>query len=107
MFFNVRHEYTWPWASRSPNDTPSVGGVILVTARDEFLIAGSGVVITLQPAIDDEVVAGILSMEERRFVGGQWTPGRRMNGDQDHQGRQMHLPGGAYGIQKVRLYRYK
>jgi Domain of unknown function (DUF5597) len=69
--------------------------------------AVSGVVNTFQPAIDDEVVAGILSMEEGRFVGGQWTPGRRMNGDQDHQGRQMHLPGGAYGIQKVRLYRYK
>jgi beta-galactosidase GanA len=105
--FSVRHEYTWPWATRSPNDTPRVGGMILMSDKDEFYIAGSGVVITFQPVGGGQAMAGVVSMEEGSFVDGVWTPGRRMNGDQDHQGRQMHLPGGVYGIQKVRLYTYR
>ncbi len=52
-------------------------------------------------------IAGIGSMDEGAFVDGRWVAGRRLNGDQDHQGRQMYLPGGEYGIQKVRLYTYK
>jgi hypothetical protein len=40
-------------------------------------------------------------------VKGKWVAGRRMNGDQDHQGRHLQLPGGEYGIQKVKLYKYK
>ena len=31
---------------------------------------------------------GILQAEEGKYVNGKWIIGRRMNGDQDHQGRQ-------------------
>ncbi len=105
--FTVKHEYTWPYASRTTSDTPRVGGMILMIAKDEFYIAGSGVVITFQSASGDGASAGIASMDEGTFVNGRWVPGRRMNGDQDHQGRHMALPSSEYGIQKVKLYTYK
>jgi len=105
--FTVKHEHTWPYAPRAAGDTPRYGGMIIVTGEDEFTIAGSGVVITFQSSTGDGTIAGIASMEEGVFVNGKWVAGRRMNGDQDHQGRHMHLPGGEYGIQKVRLYTYK
>jgi hypothetical protein len=81
--------------------------MIIMTAKDEFYIAGSGVVVTFQPSSGDGTNAGIASMDEGVFVNGSWVAGRRMNGDEDHQGRHMYLPGGEYGIQKVHLYTYR
>lgn len=105
--FKVRHEFTWPYADRTPSDTPRVGGMIIMTGKDEFFIAGSGVLVTFQSAVEDGSIAGIAAMDEGKFVDGTWVAGRRMNGDQDHQGRHMYLPGREFGIQKVRLYTYR
>jgi hypothetical protein len=105
--FTAKHEYTWPYAHRASSDTPRVGGMILMTAKDEFYIAGSGVVVTFKVSSADGTIAGIASLDEGAFVDGKWVAGRRLNGDQDHQGRHMYLPGGEFGIQKIRLYIYK
>lgn len=105
--FTVKHEHTWPYAVRSQGDTPRFGGMIIMTAKDEFYIAGSGVLVTFQSSSHDDTIAGIADMDEGVFVNGKWVAGRRMNGDEDHQGRHLHLPGGEYGIQRVRLYTYK
>jgi hypothetical protein len=105
--FTMEHEYTWPYAIRAEGEIPRFGGMIIMIAEDEFYIAGSGVIVTFKSSLDDGSVAGIASMDEGTFVKGKWVAGRRMNGDQDHQGRHMHLPGGEYGIQKVKLYKYK
>ncbi len=105
--FTVKHEHTWPYAFRAEGDTPRFGGLIVMTGKDEFYIAGSGVVVTFQSSSGDGTIAGIAGIDEGAFVNGKWVAGRRMNGDQSHQGRHLHLPGGEYGIQKVRLYTYK
>jgi beta-galactosidase GanA len=105
--FTVKHEYTWPYASHREGETPRFGGLIVMTADDEFIIAGSGVVVTFQTATHDGSIAGIASIDEGAFVNGTWRAGRRLNGDQSHQGRHLYLPGGEYGIQKLRLYTYK
>lgn len=105
--FNVRHEYTWSYAEKSEGETPRVGGMIIMLARDEFLIAGTGIIVTFETQVNDGSIAGIASIDEGHFVNGNWIPGRRMNGDQSHQGRHLHLPGRTYGIQKVKLYTYK
>jgi hypothetical protein len=105
--FTVKHEYTWPYAARAEGNTPRFGGMIVMTAKDEFCIAGSGAVVTFQSSSGNGSIAGIASMEEGAFVRGKWVAGRRMNGDEDHQGRHLHLPGGKYGIQKVKLYSYR
>ncbi len=105
--FSVKHEYTWPYAGRQPGETPRFGGMIIMTAKNEFYIAGSGVVVTFRAAAHDAGTAGIVAIDEGSFQNGIWVAGRRMNGDQDHQGRHLHLPGGEYGIQKVQLYTYR
>jgi hypothetical protein len=104
--FNFAHEYSWSYAVRSEGETPRVGGMILMLSRDEFIIAGTGLIVTFASRSSD-AVAGISSLDEGVFADGQWVPGRRMNGDQSHQGRHLHLPGNAFGIQKLRLYLYK
>jgi hypothetical protein len=105
--FTVKHEQTWPYAVRAEGSTPRFGGMIIMTAPDEFYIAGSGVVVTIRVSFDDGTIAGIASIDEGAFVNGKWVAGRRLNGDEDHQGRHMHLPGGEYGIQQIRLYTYR
>lgn len=105
--FTVKHEYSWPYAYRSIADTPRVGGMIIMLAPDEFLVAGSGIVVTFSPRNEPEAIAGIASIDEGSFENGRWIAGRRMNGDQDHQGRHLYLPGGTYGMQKVKLYTYR
>jgi hypothetical protein len=105
--FTVKHEYTWPYAVHGEGESPRSGGLIIEAAQDEFYIAGSGVVLTFQSATEDGTTVGIASMDEGSFVDETWIAGRRLNGDQDHQGRLMYFPGGEYGIQKVKLYTYK
>jgi hypothetical protein len=105
--FTVKHEYTWSYAVHGEGEMPRFGGLIIQVAEDEFYIAGSGVIVTFQSSSNDGMNVGIASMDEGSFVNGVWVAGRRMNGDQDHQGRHMNLPGGEYGIQKVKLYKYK
>ncbi len=105
--FTFRHEYSWPYAHRTGVDTPRVGGMIIMLARDEFLIAGTGLVVTFAPRSAPNSIAGIASIDEGSFENGRWIPGRRLNGDEDHQGRHLYLPGGTFGIQKVKLYTYR
>jgi beta-galactosidase GanA len=53
-------------------------------------------------------MVGIDIAEEGVFdAQGKWVSGRRLNGDQTHQGRHIRLPPGQFQIQKVRLYRYR
>ena len=105
--FNIRHEYSWAYAKRSGEEIPRVGGMIIMIGPEEFIIAGSGVIITFESAMNDGSVAGIGSLDEGAFFEGEWVAGRRMNGDQSHQGRHMHLPGDEFGMQRVKLYTYK
>jgi beta-galactosidase GanA len=103
--FTVKHEHTWPYAARS--EGARFGGLIVMTAPDEFLVAGSGVLITFRASSGPGATAGIASIDEVAFRNGKWVAGRRLNGDESHQGRHLHLPGTAYGIQRLTLYTYK
>ena len=31
---------------------------------------------------------------------------RRLNGDEDHQGRHLRIPAGSVGVQHLKIYRY-
>jgi hypothetical protein len=103
----VSHEYTLGWSpgSRKP-DWPKTGGLIMQTDSNEFFIAGTGIVITFA-AKDTNQSIGILQADEGEFLDGKWKPGRRMNGDQDHQGRHIRIPVNEYSIQRVKLYSYQ
>jgi hypothetical protein len=105
--FNLSHTYSWPYAPRSEGENPRFGGMIIMVSSDEFYIAGRGLIVTFETSTNDNSLAGIGSMEEGKFIDGNWIPGLRMNGDQSHQGRHMDLPGNIFSIQKVKLYKYK
>ena len=76
-------------------------------APDEFIFAGTGLVITFETETPSDVIVGILSAQEGKYVNAQWAPERWLNGDQTHQGRHIRLPPGKFDIQRVKLYRYR
>lgn len=106
---NVSHDYTWGWASRSSESEswPRVGGIIISVGPDEYVIAGSGIIVTFTPSSPAEPIAGIAGIDEGTYVNGRWVAGRRLNGDESHQGRHLRLPNGHFGIQRIKLYRYR
>ena len=104
----VSHDYTLGWSPEAKNpDWPMSGAIIIQENENDFIIAGTGVVVTFTIHNTDNKSAGILQAEEGIYKDGKWIPGRRMNGDQDHQGRHIRIAVGDWGIQKVRLYEYE
>jgi beta-galactosidase GanA len=82
------------------------GGLIIQTGPDDFLVAGTGMVITFATHGEPGTLAGIDSIWEGNFINGAWIPGRELNGDDDNQGRYLRMPTGEFTIRRVRLYRY-
>ncbi|MEJ2402615.1 MAG: DUF5597 domain-containing protein [Xanthomonadales bacterium] len=102
-----RHDYTLGWSPEAANeDWPQTAAIIVRAESDSFYFAGTGVVITVAPADDESLKAGILHAEEGRFEDGAWHRGRVLNGDQTHQGRHLRIPGGDFRIQRFSLYEY-
>lgn len=148
-----RHYFTLPWDPRARNGSvwPEGGGILLRLAPNEYLVAGSGIVLEFKkqgegkangtlPGRKDMQTSGkqTQTLGEDGFVsvGGKaekqeshWQGGlragigsvdevsvntdgslkyiRRLNGDQDHQGRHVRIPVGEFSILHVKLYEYK
>ncbi len=100
----VSHYNILPWAAgRRDSVWNATGGMIIQTGEDEFYVAGTGFAATFSNT-DQGKVANILRSEEVAIAGGREEMGRRMNGDQDHQGRHIRFATDEWGIQKVTLY---
>jgi len=96
-----------PWTPKDQQAIANHGGLVIHSGED-FWFAGQGVTITFKGAEPAGPLPGIELAEEGVFdVRGQWIAGRRLNGDQTHQGRHIRLPPGKPQIQKVRLYWYR
>jgi beta-galactosidase GanA len=108
------HDRTWEWSPdpKAPGIWPHASAIVLATGPDEFVIAGTAVIVTFDLAksaaasVAPATRAGLLSVETGHFAGGRWVPGRALNGDETHQGRHLRLPPNAFTAQRVRLYRY-
>jgi len=97
-----------PWMARDQQTIANHGGLLIHAGGEDFWVAGQGLTITYRGAGDGPPLAGIDFAEEGVFdAQGRWVPGRRLNGDQTHQGRHLRLAPGKTQIQKVRLYRYR
>lgn len=90
----------------SASGTVLSGGLVIATGSNEFIFAGTNLTITFETESRSDPLVGLLSVDEGKFVEGQWQTLRRLNGDQTHQGRHVRLPAGKFGIQRVKLYRY-
>jgi hypothetical protein len=95
---------TWPARALASENGAMV---VIETAPDEFLIAGSGLTVTIARDPDeDNRVAGIASIEQVAKVNGSWMTERRLNGDQSNQGRQLQMDAHAMQVYRVKLYSY-
>ena len=83
------------------------GGLVIAIGEGEYVFAGTGLTVTFDAAGLGDQQVGLLSVEEGKYVNGQWVAGRRLNGDQTHQGRHLRLVPGKFGIQRTKLYRYR
>lgn len=83
------------------------GGLIIQMGPDDFLVAGTGMVITFATPGESATLAGIDYIWEGNFVNGAWTPKRELNGDDDNQGRYLRMPAGEFTMRRVRLYHYR
>ena len=100
----LSHYNIMPWAAgRRDSVWSATGGMIIQTGADEFYVAGTGFVATFNNT-DQGKVTNILRSDEVTIADGRDVYGRRMNGDQDHQGRHIRFATDEWGIQKVTLY---
>lgn len=88
----VKHYYTLPWDTRATDGSPwpEGGGLILKLGPDEYLIAGSGMVVTFQTDSEKEQENAILRGEDG-FV-------KRGQGEQDSHRQQKRFYGKRLGI---------
>jgi beta-galactosidase GanA len=105
---NVTYERPFPPATPGAQASDAVsGGLAIAVGPDEFIFAGIGLVVTFEANTPGPPLVGILSVQEGKYVNGEWQPGRWLNGDQTHQGRHLRLPPGKFDIQRIKLYRYR
>jgi hypothetical protein len=95
------------WGKTESAEYESRGGLVIQTGENEFVIAGKGITVTFRDPGGAATGIGIEKATEGSFVDGAWRDGRWMNGDQTHQGRHIRLPGDAFSVQKVRLYKFR
>ena len=106
--FTFNHYFSLPWENNKDTARWGEAGAILIElSATEYLVAGSGVVVTFGNERNDGAVTGISSIDEVAFDEGKMKIIRRLNGDQNHQGRHLRIPFGKWSIQRVRLYDYK
>lgn len=115
--FVCRHDLTLGWSPEAKDRAKwsETAAMILDMGDDEYLVAGTGVVVTMRPHDDDGTIVGIARIDEVISFGGADTPdakanlrfGRRLNGDEDHQGRHLRIPFGSYGAQLLKCYTYR
>jgi beta-galactosidase GanA len=82
-------------------------GLLIALDRDEFLGAGSGFRVSFRLKEPGSTRLGIASIDEGTFSEGAWIPGRRLNGDENDQGRFWRFAPQRINIEKVTLYRYE
>lgn len=141
LVLTCRHNFTLPWDPRATDGStwPEGGGIVLRLAKNEYLIAGNGIVVEFakksEKAMSEEKKAlgedgfvqagsndqpktsnqrwngkrcGIGSVDEVKVnADGSFQFVRRLNGDQDHQGRHVRISVGDYKALHVKLYEYK
>lgn len=133
-----RHVLTLPWNPQASaqdvwNET---GGIILRLNKDEYIIAGSGLVVEFEKNDENKEIQskdlgedGFLNQGGKEIKQDEWSGGlragigsvdeisidqkgafqyvRRLNGDQTHQGRHVRIEYGDFKILHVKLYEYR
>lgn len=109
----IKHSYSLGWEPGSKDaEWPEAACIILRLAKEEYLVIGSGVVVTYTDAKADktwkkgDTRIGLAKCEVVDINDGKLSVVRHLNGDQTHQGRHVRIPVGQFEIQHFKLYRY-
>ena len=103
--FTVRHSYSMGWEPGAKDaHWPEAACIVMRLGEEEYLVLGSGVVITFSDGTGKKV--GIAKCESVGIENGSPVILRHLSGDQTHQGRHIRIPAGEFGMQRFRLYRY-
>lgn len=134
VIITASHFFTLPWDARATDGSrwPDGGGMIIKLAKDDYLIAGRGIVVKFEAEGETGAAAklgedgfqlgndstkqsswtgrnriGILSCDEVDVnPDGSFRVIRRLNGDETHQGRHVRIGVDDYSALRVKLYRY-
>ena len=82
-------------------------GLIVATGKDEFLGVGKGFRVTFSPQSEAGPRIGLAAVEEGTFEDGKWVPGRRLNGDENDQGKYWRFDSRQVRTEKATLYRFE
>ena len=139
LTITARHFFTLPWDSRATNGSiwPEGGGILLKLSKNEYIVAGSGIVLEFAKTSEKQTIEKQKQLGEdgfalrndqiktkhAKFTGMRCGIGyvdevkvdkdgklhyvRRLNGDQDHQGRHVRISVGDFKILHVQLYEYQ
>jgi beta-galactosidase GanA len=81
-------------------------GMIIAAGPDEFLGVGKGFRVSFISRSATGQQVGIGAVDEGTFEDGKWVPGRRLNGDENDQGKGWRFDSRQLRTEKVRLYRF-
>lgn len=82
-------------------------GLIIAVGTDEFVGVGSGFRVAFRPRTPGSALVGIGAVDEGEFREGKWIPGRRLNGDENDQGKGWRFSSRGLSIQRCTIYRYE
>lgn len=109
----IKHSYTLGWEPGAQDPVwPEAACIILRLGKEDYLVLGSGVVITYTPANSEknwqkgDARIGLAKCEEVNIKNGKMQIIRHLSGDQTHQGRHVRIPVDQYQLQHFRLYKY-
>jgi Domain of unknown function (DUF5597)/Beta-galactosidase len=81
-------------------------GLVMTMGPDEFLGVGSGFRVSFSPRKAGPARAGIGWVQQGAFLDDVWVPGRRLNGDENDQGRFWRFAPQGINVERVAVYRY-
>ena len=109
----IKHSYSLGWEPGAKDaEWPEAACIIIRLGKEDYLVIGSGVVITYTDAKaginwkQGDTRIGLAKCESVNIMDGKMHIKRHLNGDQTHQGRHVRIPVGEFDIQHFRLYRY-
>lgn len=82
-------------------------GIVIATGKGEFVGAGSGFRVAFQPLTPGPALVGIAAVDEGTYRDGKWIRGRRLNGDENDQGKRWRFAPRGISIERCTVYRYE
>lgn len=82
-------------------------GIVMAISPHEFVGAGTGFRVVFKPAGAGAPRVGIGSVDEGVYRDDQWIKGRRLNGDEDDQGRSWRFNSWGLQIERCTTYQYQ